>query len=41
MDANEDQLHKLAQDVGQACGMDITCTKDSSEFGAIALVSNT
>ena len=28
MDANEDQLHKLAQDVEQACGMDITCTKD-------------
>jgi hypothetical protein len=28
MDANEDQLHRLAQDVGQSCGMDITCTKD-------------
>ena len=40
MDTNEDQLHKLAQDVGQACGMDITCTMDSPKVGAIALVQN-
>ena len=28
MAPNADQLHRLAQNVGQACGMDITCTKD-------------
>ncbi|MDC3397074.1 hypothetical protein OAW57_00100 [Flavobacteriales bacterium] len=25
---NADQIHRLAQDVGHTCGMDITCTKD-------------
>ena len=28
MAPNADQLYRLAQNVGQACGMDITCTKD-------------
>lgn len=28
MAPNADQIHRLAQDVGHTCGMDITCTKD-------------
>ena len=28
MSPNADQLHRLAQDVGHTCGMDVTCTKD-------------